>query len=220
MNKFLEKLLKGREVEWRKIWEVTIWDKKFNAVEKYKQPKIIKYHYLLAKDIKKLIVENGNVKLLTTNTSDLWTKEDLVKDIMSEGEIVAIPWGGNVNIQYYKGKFVTSDNRIATSVDTSILNNKFLYYYFLSNIELIKSFYRGSGIKHPNIAAILDMDIPIPPIDVQEEIVRILDKFTKLTKELTKELTAREKQYKYYLNKLLTFGDEVEWQTLGGGGNP
>lgn len=47
--------------------------------------------------------------------------------------------------------------------------------------------------------------MPIPPLEVQSEIVRILDNFTKLTAELTAELTARQKQYNYYRNKLLTF---------------
>lgn len=61
--------------------------------------------------------------------------------------------------------------------------------------------------------------IPIPPLPIQQEIVSILDKFT--------QLEARKKQYEYYRNELLTFGDEVEWKTLGecvvmniGGGTP
>ena len=58
--------------------------------------------------------------------------------------------------------------------------------------------------------------IPIPPLDVQAKIVKILDAFTALTAELTAELNMREKQYHYYRDKLLTFSDdEVEWKTLG-----
>ena len=56
-----------------------------------------------------------------------------------------------------------------------------------------------------------DLVMPLPPLPVQREIVRILDNFT----ELTKELTMRKKQYEYYRDNLLTFGDEVEWKTLG-----
>ena len=69
--------------------------------------------------------------------------------------------------------------------------------------------------------------IPIPPLPIQQEIVSILDKFTQLEAELEAELEARKKQYEYYRNELLTFGDEVEWKTLGecvvmniGGGTP
>ena len=49
------------------------------------------------------------------------------------------------------------------------------------------------------------IEIPIPPIEVQNEIVRILDKFASLAAELQAELQARQKQYEYYRNKLLTF---------------
>lgn len=77
----------------------------------------------------------------------------------------------------------------------------------LSSSEAIDGFYRGSGIKHPSMNDVLHLVIPLPPLPVQEEIVRILDNFT--------ELTARKKQYEYYRDSLLTFGDEVEWKLLG-----
>ena len=63
--------------------------------------------------------------------------------------------------------------------------------------------------------------IPVPPIKVQDEVVRILDNLTELTKtltnELTTELTARKKQYEYYMNELLTFDNQsnVKWLTVG-----
>lgn len=64
--------------------------------------------------------------------------------------------------------------------------------------------------------------IPIPPLEIQEEIVKTLDKFTEYVKELTAELTAeltlRQKQYSFYRDKLLSFEDEVyqvEWKALG-----
>ncbi len=57
--------------------------------------------------------------------------------------------------------------------------------------------------------------IPIPPLAIQQEIVNILDTFTTLEAELEAELEARKKQYEYYRDELLTFGDDVEWQTLG-----
>ena len=207
---FLEKLLDGAEVEWKPLWSITTWDKKFNAVEKEKQPKVIKYHYYLASELKPLIVDGGDVKLLTTNESDIWTTEELVQNNISEGEIIAIPWGGNPIVQYYKGKFVTADNRIATSNNTKILDNKFLYYFLLSKLDVISSFYRGSGIKHPSMYHVLEMLIPIPPLSVQTEIVKILDALTALTSELTSELTLRRKQYEYYREKLLSHHNDSE----------
>lgn len=63
------------------------------------------------------------------------------------------------------------------------------------------------------------LKIPLPPIEVQKEIVRILDEFTLNTTELQellhKEYISRKKQYEYYRDKLLTFGDDVELQNFG-----
>ena len=204
----IDEILKNEKVEWKKLWEVTIWDKKFNGVEKYKQKNVRKYHYYLAKELKNLIHENGNVRILTTNVTNIYTFEEEVKENISYGEIVCIPWGGNPIVQYYKGSFITGDNRIATSINKKFLDNKFLYYYLLNNIDYIASLYRGSGIKHPDMCKVLDMEIPIPSLETQEKIVKILDKFTnyvtELQAELLTELQARNKQYEYYREMLLS----------------
>ncbi|MCM1314186.1 MAG: restriction endonuclease subunit S [Muribaculaceae bacterium] len=60
-----------------------------------------------------------------------------------------------------------------------------------------------------------EFKIPLPPIEVQREIVHILDNFTDYIDCLKKELELRKKQYEYYRDKLLTFGDDVEWKRLG-----
>lgn len=56
--------------------------------------------------------------------------------------------------------------------------------------------------------------IPLPPLPIQEEIVRILDKFTELTAELTAELNARKQQYEYYRDNLFVFSDNVLYKPL------
>ena len=58
------------------------------------------------------------------------------------------------------------------------------------------------------MAKVLDFKIPVPPLEVQAEIVKILDTFTQLEAELEAELEARRKQYEFYRNQLLTFNDE------------
>lgn len=209
-------------VEYVSLWEVTIWDKRFNSVDRKKQPIIISYPYLLAADLFKLEQSSGDVFLLSTGEQTGWTTEELASNYLCNGEVVSIPWGKSRPVKevlkYFKGKFVTADNRIATSNDTTKLSNKYLYYWMLNNGEIIDSFYRGSGIKHPNMNDVLNMQIPLPPLPVQKEIVHILDNLaeltTELTAELTSELTARKQQYEYYRDCLLTFGDEVERKTL------
>ena len=205
-------------VECFPLWSVTTWDKRFNSVDRSKQPKVINYPYLLAKDMFALKREKGNVFLLSTGEETGWTTEELAGDYLCEGEVVTIPWGKSRKVtevmKYYRGKFVTADNRIATSTDTSQLMNRYLYYWMMNQGDTIDSFYRGSGLKHPSMKDILDIRIPIPPLPVQREIVRILDSFTKLTAELTAELTAHKKQYAYYRDTLFTFTSEIVFKTL------
>lgn len=76
-----------------------------------------------------------------------------------------------------------------------------------------------SKVVHSSVPAIRDIRIPLPPLPVQQEIVRILDSFTELTAELNEkliaELTARKKQYEYYCQKVFAFDNStIEWVTL------
>lgn len=96
-------------------------------------------------------------------------------------------------------------------------------YYFLKNIQQkIFATKKGSGVPHVHGSSIEKFEIPLPPIEVQTEIVRILDKFTlleaELETELETELDCRKRQYEYYRDKLLSFnnegGQEVEWKKM------
>ena len=189
------------------LWELTAWDKRFNAVDKSMQKKVVKYKYYLAKDLDELVDDIGDIRILYTNERVAYTSEEKCKDNICEGEIVAIPWGGTPTVKYYKGKFVTGDNRIATSLDTNRLNNKYLYYWMISQLGIISDYYRGAGIQHPSMLSVLSMQIPLPHIKVQEEIVKILDSFTNLIDALNEELSLRQKQFEYYREKLLTFDE-------------
>jgi type I restriction enzyme S subunit len=216
----IEKLLNEmcpKGVVFQKLWTVTAWDKKFNAVENFKQAKTQKYVYKLASELRELAVPGGEVKLLNTGAQDFgFTTKEVAGDSVAEGEVVSIPWGGTPSVQYYKGSFVTGDNRIAQVLDRQVLETKFLYYVLLSRIDELGSFYRGSGIKHPSMAHVLEMSIPLPPIEVQQEIVRILDTFTDLEAELEAELESRKKQYEHYSSTLLDFPKgSMKWVALG-----
>ncbi|MDK1925340.1 MULTISPECIES: restriction endonuclease subunit S [Klebsiella] len=114
---------------------------------------------------------------------------------------------------------------------------KFLFYYCFSLAEWCRKNTTMSSFASVDMDGFKKFLIPLPCPDnpekslaIQSEIVRILDKFTALTAELTAELTARKKQYNYYRDQLLSFdeeqekhiyleklldGVEVEWKTLG-----
>ena len=204
-------------VEWKHMWEVTTWDKKFTGVDKSMQPDIKKYHYYLANELTNLERPDGDIRILYTTDKIAYAHSIDVEENVSEGEVVAIPWGGNVSVKYYKGRFITADNRIATSNNTSLLNNKFLYYWMLSQKSDIESFYRGAGIKHPSMFKVLNMLIPIPSLSEQQRIVSILDTFTSSISNLKQQIEERRKQYEYERDLLLDLeGKEgVEMKKLG-----
>ena len=92
--------------------------------------------------------------------------------------------------------------------DKDILNPDFAKHLFRSSNLRYQIGKTASGVTRFNVSkkAMERVCIPVPPLEVQCEIVRILDKFTLLTAELTAELTARRKQYEYYMRDLLFFG--------------
>ena len=110
-------------------------------------------------------------------------------------------------VSYWNEKILCTDSFSITSKDKDILINKFIFYFLKSKQETIYSKKKGAGIPHVHISDIDALKIPIPPIEVQEEIVRILDKFSELEAELEAELEteleARKKQYEFWHKRLL-----------------
>lgn len=90
---------------------------------------------------------------------------------------------------------------------SDIIDSKFLMYMLQSNEikkECLKRIFGGT-VKSISMKDLMSIKLPVPPLEVQREIVRILDNFTFLTAELAAELAARQKQYEYYRDLLLTF---------------
>lgn len=83
--------------------------------------------------------------------------------------------------------------------------SKYVYYQLANNQIFLKSRVRTASIPRLARIAIEQFPIPVPPIEVQEEIVKILDHFADYAAELQAELQARKEQYEYYRNLLLTF---------------
>lgn len=128
---------------------------------------------------------------------------------------VLIPRKGSLgNLFFVDVPFWNVDTIFYTEIDEAQIRPKFLYY-FLTTVGLGEMNQAG-GVPSQTQSVLNELKIPVPPLEVQREIVRILDTFASLTAELTAELTARKKQYNHYRDKLLRFEDgEVEWRTLG-----
>lgn len=123
--------------------------------------------------------------------------------------------GANTGSIYFRKAYFTPIIRLKVLVPkNNNLISKYLYYYLSTVTFVVKS----SSVPNMNANEVKKLEIPLPPLEVQNEIVRILDTFTSHTAELQAELQARKEQYEYYRNKLLTFDENderVKWMTLG-----
>ena len=139
-----------------------------------------------------------------------------------DGETITVAGSGAGAgyVQYWIEPIFVSDAFSVKSNEKT--TTKYLYYCLEGKQDFIYSTQKGGGVPHVHISSIENMKLPVPPLEVQREIVRILDSFTLLTAELTAELKARKKQYEFYRDKLLTFDNvqgggtsDVVWRTLG-----
>ena len=139
-------------------------------------------------------------------------------DFNREGETITVAGSGAYAgfVMYWNEPIFVSDAFSIKPFDR-ILSSKFLYYYLLEIQGILFSLKKGSGVPHVYPKDVSRIFIPLPPLEIQEKIVQILDKLTDYVTELTSELTSRKKQYSYYRDKLLSFEDEVyqvEWKKL------
>lgn len=110
-------------------------------------------------------------------------------------------------IFHRKGKFSITNVCGLISLKSKDVLIRFLYYWL--SIEAPKHVYQGMGNPKLMSNQMEHIEIPVPPLPIQEEIVRILDHFTELTASLQAELQARQEQYEYYRNRLLSFDDDI-----------
>ena len=110
-------------------------------------------------------------------------------------------------VQLANGKYDVTDNTLIIDLIEEKILLKYLYYFMVnSNLH---QYAKGGGQPLITGKQLKELNIPVPPIKVQEKIVEILDKFDKLTNDISDGLPAeieiRQKQYEYYRNKLLNF---------------
>ncbi|WQZ88156.1 restriction endonuclease subunit S [Helicobacter pylori] len=156
---------------------------------------------------KELLLDYGEYPVMNggIHASGYWSEynTDCPKIIISQGGASA----GYVN--YMTSKFWAGAHCYAIELNSEKLNYKFLYYFLKNSQTILMKSQFGAGIPALNKADIETLTIPIPPLEIQQEIVKILDQFSLLTTDLLAgipaEIKARKKQYEYYREKLLTF---------------
>ena len=217
---YLDKLLKGVEVEWKSLGEcIKSLKTGLNPRQNFQlNTSDAANYYVTVREIqngKIVFVEqtdrvNAKALELINNRSNLEEGDILFSGTGTVGRIAVIE-EKPVNWNIKEGVYVIKPEQ-------SILMSKFLAYT-LNSGHIVKEFSKkivGSPVCSLPMSELKKLQIPIPPLSIQKEIFRILDTFTELTAELTTELTARKKQYNYYREQLLNFEDgDVEWKTLG-----
>ena len=107
-------------------------------------------------------------------------------------------------VQYWEKPIFVCDAFSVKGIEG--VKTKYLYYCLANIQESIFKTKKGSGVPHVHISSIENFKVPVPPMEVQNEIVRILDDLTLLSEELSEklsaELKARQKQYEYYKDKI------------------
>lgn len=129
---------------------------------------------------------------------------------------VLIPRKGSIDKLYYVDTpFWNVDTVFYTEIDTAQVVEKYVYYVLQK--EHLEKLNTAGGVPSLTQSVLNEVIIPVPPLPVQEEIVRILDTFTELQAELQAELQKRKQQYNYYRDNLLAFEDkrDIQWKHLG-----
>ena len=146
------------------------------------------------------VFHGGLIPLGRYNEFNRKANQTMVINTGSVGEVV---WSGV--------DFWSSDGTFVVKTPDEI-DDKFLYYFLKIQEPYLKSQRRDGGVPTIDRQAVEKLQIPVPPVPIQEEIVKILDSFTQLEAELEAELEARRAQYEHYRAKLLNFSN------LNGGG--
>ncbi|EJC1902018.1 TPA: restriction endonuclease subunit S [Escherichia coli] len=224
---YLGKLLDGVEVEWKMLGEVIHSLKTgLNPRQNFSLNTLdAQGYYVTVREI-----QNGKVVFLdkTDRVNDRALKIINGRSNLEAGDILFSGTGTVGRIA------VIEENPINWNIKEGVYTIKpikekiaprFLSY-LLQSSKIVKDYSKkivGNPVISLPMGDLKKLLIPIPCPDnpekslaIQSEIVRILDKFTALTAELTAELNMRKKQYNYYRDQLLSFKEsEVEWKTLG-----
>ena len=215
---YLEKLLNGVDIQWKTIGEVTLRTSNIKWREATRS-----YRYV---DLTSVDIETKKITETTEVTAN--NAPSRAQKLIEENDVIfATTRPTQQRFCLIDGEYsdeVASTGFCVLRAKQNEVLPKWIWHwistsYFKKYVEENQS---GSAYPAISDAKVKECYIPVPcpenpekSLTIQAEIVRILDKFTALTAELTAELNMRKKQYNHYRDQLLSFEDgEVEWKTL------
>ncbi|CAL7891139.1 restriction endonuclease subunit S [Fusobacterium necrophorum] len=223
MSKIMD-MIKNEKVEWKKLGEVC------EIINGYAF-KSSKYTIQGIRVIRISDVQNGFISDKDLKFYPIDSKNEILNYMLKENDLV-LSLTGNVG----RVAIITKDilpaglnQRVACLRAKNTCLSRYLFHFLNQEKFEKKAMQNASGGGQKNLSTnwLLKFEIPIPSLETQEKIVKILDKFTNYVTELQAELQARNKQYTYYRDKLLSeeylskiseqmIGKNfVEWKRLG-----
>ena len=181
-------------------------------------------------DIKKIgeiICENKKSKYKVRDSSNeglfpFFTSGEKINrfsEYICEGENIFIATGGKANFQYHIGKAAYSTDCYSIKSNEKVLS-KFLYYFLKMNEKKINDeMFRGAALKHLQKQEFKNIDISLPPLSVQKQIVEKLDAaFADIDKVISateKNIENAQSILKSYINEIIKYNDDTEVIELG-----
>ena len=206
---FLERLLDGEKVEWKTLGEVCDYIRGIIYSKTAETTDSCGWKVLRANNI--------TLETRTLNFDEVKRVKSATRirenQMLYRGDILICAGSGS---KAHIGKTAYIDHNMNCTfggfmgvlrvTEENTISSRFLFHYIGSSafINYLKTTLKSSTINNLNAGIINPFPIPIPPLRVQSRIVEILDKFTQLEDELVKELEARNKQYDFYRNRLLS----------------
>ena len=200
---YLDKLLDGTKVEWKSLGDVVNFQRGRRLV-------------------KSQLEESGKYAVYQNSMTPLGYYHDYN---VTANSMFIICAGAAGEIGYSEDEFWAADD-VYFAITPESINDRFLFHFLLTQKNKISGQVRRASIPRLSKSVIEKLDFPIispddpkKSLEIQNKIVHILDTFTALTAELTAELNARQKQYNYYRDLLLTFDGQSGSRAVGQSGS-
>ena len=193
-----------------------------DGVEYKKLGEILSRHKgiaITAGRMKELHTPDGEIRIFAAgNTYADVMASDVDWDGIIREPAIIVKSRGNIGFEYYTKPFSHKNEMWSYTANHTFTSLKYVYYVLEQNVTYFQNKAKTGKLPQISISDTENYEIPVPPLAIQNEIVKLLDNFTELTAELTAELQLRKKQYSFYRDSLLNFSRddaEVEWRTLG-----
>ncbi len=166
--------------------------------------------------MKEIATDTGEIRIFAGGKTVINAKEkDIENANITKVPSVLVQSRGIIDVLYYERPFTFKNEMWAYTTNEKI-TVKYLYYILKKSIYYFRNSASSMGsLPQISLTVTEDYKIPIPPLEEQERIVDILDRFDTLVNDISKglpaEIEARKKQYEYYRDKLLQFKIKNEW---------